>query len=184
MNSKRAAIAALALVLPSGCRAVSTSESVEFGGAASLGFRHASGWDPSSAPLLHLDGRLRPFSWPLGFEVSTTLSGYAGDQTGAQSVDLGIGIERTFELEPSSIWLSLGAGHLFVSTDSGDLFHSRSDSWGAEYVSSGLYFALGEDRGTTFGLEARYSFGDGPDLGGESLDGEFLDLYLVARFAN
>ena len=171
--------ACLATVLVSACRATAQHEQLELDGAVLLGVRDQSGWENSSAPLLHLDGAARPLSWPVGVKLSMSLSGYFGDDTGEQTADFGLGLARSFELVPDRLSASLGAGRLFLSTDSGDLFANESDNWQANYVEAGLYLALDSTGEFTLGLEARYSKGDSPDLGGRQLDGDFLDLYLV-----
>lgn len=176
--------ALLAALLLCACRSTGAYENFELEGASLLGLRHQPGWENSNVPLLRLDGSLRPWSWPVGVKASATISGFAGDQAGAQSGDLGLGIARSFEIEPGRVSGSLGLGHLFVTTDSGDLFANEHDSWGANYVEGGLYFTLDAASGLALGIEARYSSGDGPQLGATRLDGDFLDLFLVLRFGS
>ena len=171
----------LAFLLAAGCRATVPYERHELDGGVLLGARQQPGWENESVPLIRIDGALRPLSWPVGVRVSTSLSGYAGDQTGEQSIDLGLGLMRNFELMAGGLLASLGAGYLFVATDNAEIFAPESDSWQAPYVEGGLYVPLVPSEGFWLGLEARYSSGDGPELGATELDGQFLDLYLVAR---
>ena len=171
---------ALALAL-GGCRTVVPYEELELDGAVLLGARQQPGWEDESVPVIRIDTALRPSSWPVGVRLSTTLSGYAGDQSGEQSIDLGLGLVRGFELVADRLLASLGAGYLFVATDNAEIFAPESDSWQAPYLEGGLYVPLAPTDGVWLGLEARYSSGDGPELGATRLDGEFLDLYLVVR---
>ena len=130
---------------------------------------------------MRFDGSARPVSWPVALQMSTTLSGYFGDNTGEQSIDLGLGVVRKFDIVPGTMSGSVGLGHLFISTDNGELFTNESDDWQANYIEGGLYFALGSAGEVSIGIEARYSTGDGPSFGDQELDGDFLDLYLVVR---
>jgi hypothetical protein len=163
------------------CRATTTLENFELEGASLLGGRNQPGWENSSVPLLRFDGSVRPLSWPVGVQVSTTLSGYSGDETGEQSIDLGLGVVRSFEIVPDTLSGSLGIGHLFISTDNGELFANQSDDWQANYIEGGLYFAVGSAGDVSIGIEARYSMGDGPSFDDRQLDGDFLDVYFVVR---
>lgn len=182
---RRASIAlgcGLAL-LAGACRSTwRPSEAVELEGAALLGWRQQAGeWENGDVPVEHLDFAARPAAWPVGVELAFDLSGFAGDQTGEQTVGLGVGLVRGFELVPQRLWARLGIGREFLATDNGELFASESDSWQATYLTGGLYTRVGSDveRPMRLGLEARYASGPGPEFSTQALDGEFLDLYLV-----
>ena len=163
------------------CRGTATYSKVEFEGAALLGVRSQPGWENSSAPLMRFDAAVRPLSWPVGVKASADLSGFFEDDTGPQSLGLGIGLTRTIELVPERLAGSLGVGRLFLSTDNGYIFASETDDWQATYLEAGLYCLVAPASDLSLGLEARYSFGDGPELGTTQLDGNFLDLYLVMK---
>lgn len=170
------------VLLLGACRVTAPYGGFELEGAGLLGLRSQHGWENPDAPLIRLDAAARPWSWPVGVKVSTDLSGYFGDDTGEQTIGFGLGLARSFELVPARLAGSLGLGRLFLSTDNGDLFAARSDSWQATYVEAGLYYRVAPASDLSIGLEARYSTGDGPDLGVEELDGDFLDLFLVVQF--
>lgn len=170
------------VLLLGACRVVAPRGGFELEGAGLLGLRSQPGWENSEAPLIRLDAAARPWSWPVGVKVSTDLSGYFGDDTGEQTIGFGLGLARSIELVPARLAGSLGLGHLFFSTDNGDLFAAKSDSWQANYVEAGLYYGIAPASDLTIGLEARYSTGDGPDLGVERLDGDFLDVFLLLQF--
>lgn len=172
----------LAVLLVCACRTTTSLGSVEFEGAALFGMRDQPGWANSTAPVMRFDGAVRPCSWPVGVKASTALTGYFGDATGEQSLDLGLGLTSSFELVPDLLSGSVGVGHLFVTTDNGALFGYAHDDWEADYVEAGLYLLLAPSDGLSLGLEMRYSTGDGPLLGMTQRDGDFMDLFLVAGF--
>ena len=174
-------LATLALLLGA-CRGAAHYGGFELEGASLIGLRRQPGWEHEDAPLLHLDAAARPLSWPVGVKVSTSLSGYFGDAEGAQTGGLGLGLTRSFELMPDRLAGSLGLGRLFLTTDNGDLLVPETDGWQANYVEAGLYWLVEPESEFGIGLEVRYSSGDGPDLGATRLDGDSLDLFLVARF--
>lgn len=159
------------------CRTIVPLARGEYEGAALLGWRNQSGWENESAPLIHLDVGWRPAAWPVGLRLSADLSGFSGDDTGEQTASLGLGLTRTLALVPGRLWGSFGVGRLFHDTDNGELFAPENDAWQASYVELGLHTRL--DETLRLGLELRASSGDGPRLGAEELDGDFLDLFPV-----
>lgn len=176
----RVGVAALALLVLSGCRAIVPAEEHELDGAVLLGARHQQGWENEDVPVMRVDGVWRRWQWPVGVRVSSSLSGYAGDMSGEQSVDLGLGLVRWLEIG-ELVHGALGAGYAFVATHDDDLFDADSDSWQTPYLEGGLYVPLVGSEELWLGLETRWTSGEGPELGGNELDGEWLDLYLVVR---
>jgi len=165
-----------------GCRATWSSPAGEIEGATSIGLRNQpSDWENSSVPVVHFDWALLPESWPVGPKLSADVTGWFGSQTGEQTGSLGLGVTRGLELFPDQLRAAVGAGWMWLETDNDELFSYDHDAWQATYLEGGLYFLPGAGA-LHIGLEVRYAFGDGPDLDGESLGGEFLDVFLVFAF--
>jgi len=163
------------------CRASTRYAAGELEGATSIGMRsQPSGWEDSSVPLIHADLSFLPDGWPVAPALSLDLTGWFGSQEGEQTASLGLGVRRTLELADGTLWAALGAGRTFLATDNAELFEPESDPWQATYLEGGLYVALAPT--LRLGLELRYLTGDGPELSGEQLDGELVDVFVVLAF--
>lgn len=178
------AAAALLAWCASACRMTTPYPGLDVESAALLGVRNQAGWENSTAPLIRVDAGVRPQRWPVGVQASSALTGFFGDEEGEQTFDFGLGVTRTFTLAEDRLAVSAGLGHLWLTTDNGELFGYESDNWQANYVEAGLYVTIDGASAVMLGLEARYATGDGPRLDTLQLDGEFLDLYLVLRLGS
>jgi hypothetical protein len=180
--ARRASGLGVLLLALAGCRATTRYAAGELEGSTSLGVRsQPSDWEDSTAPLIHADLSFLPESWPVAPALSADLTGWFGSQEGEQTASFGLGVRRTLELVDDTLWTALGLGRMFLDTETGDLFDSESDAWQASYVEGGLYVRLG-DPSMRLGLELRYLAGDGPEVGGEELDGELFDVFVVLAF--
>ena len=72
---------------------------------------------------------------------------------------------------------------MFLDTERNDVFVSSRDTWQANYLEAGFQVPLSQgDRALRLGTELRYSWGDGPEIYGQRLDGESLDVLILVCF--